>query len=166
MSEGVRPDVRMLPPPAEPYRSPEQQRREIARLAVEALGGDIVIQAKNEDGEVRTFVTTPRTGDRALDELIAHASIPVDYDIVGLEPTAADPAVEAALVAAAGQSGRRERRALLAERRRAAEEHFVTIEQEAITRWRARRQREGFTRYAVGRYRAALSRRAAKASRG
>ena len=139
MSEGVFPAVRILPPPAQPYRPPADEA-EIRALVAAALGGDIVIEAKSEDGEVRTFVSPPRTGDRAVDELIALASVPVDYDIIGLEPAAADPAVEATLVAAAGQSKRRERRALVAERRRAAEEHFAQVEQEALERSRARCQ--------------------------
>jgi hypothetical protein len=82
------------------------------------------VHALDADGGHHAFVSWPKIGgDRALDELVAAASVPIDYELVGVEPAEADAEVEAALVAAAARSEKRRRQTLTEERRRAAEEH-------------------------------------------
>jgi hypothetical protein len=99
-------------------------------MAVQALGGDVVISARNEEtGELRTFVHPPATGDRKLDEIIALASVPVDFTPLDEQP------VDEALVAAAGRQAAADVRLRVAERRREeAESHFQDREREIALR--------------------------------
>jgi hypothetical protein len=150
---------------AKQRRRDHEERREIAGMINEALGGDIVIQARSDSGELRTFVSPPRTGDGRLDELLALAAVPVDFEPLNRPTPDPDRELEKALLASAAASERRHRQALIEERRRAAEEHFVKIEQTTHARDQAQSRREVFGRYFLARQRAAFRRRATKAAR-
>jgi hypothetical protein len=169
--ENVSPTVRPYPPRSEPYEPPADEHAIMCeiRALIAAAGAapkPIIVHAVDDGGGHHAFVSWPkRGGDRSFDELIAAASVAIDYEIVGAEPAEADAEVEAALIAAAAQSEKRRRQALTEERRRVAEEHFSAIEQQALARWRARRQHEVFVRYISARLAAARRRHAAKAAR-
>jgi hypothetical protein len=68
------------PPP--PSKLPDDPFDEVARIAIDAIGGPITLHARDADGNLVTHVRMPETGDRVLDELVAYASVPVDHEIV------------------------------------------------------------------------------------
>src|SRR5690348_15267430 len=164
------------PPQRIPFAHSEEANALAASGSLDVPAGGvprpIITSTVDSDGGRHAYVTWPERGaDRALDELVAAASVPVDYEIDSLEPTTIDLAVEAALVAAAAESARRERKALIEERLQAAEATFAQIEQEAVGRSRARRQSrprgvpDPVLRYFAARVAAARIRHAARAAR-
>jgi hypothetical protein len=70
---------------------------ELAQFVADAGAGPAPMFSRGPDGE--TFVTWPapeeHDGDLALAELVTLASVPVDHDIVDLEPAVRDQAFDA-----------------------------------------------------------------------